>query len=622
MTDTITIPLSKLTPWTGNVRRTGAADGIADLAASIAAHGLLQSLVVRKGKRGKYEIVAGQRRYLALCALAKDCAIDTDYAVPCMLADNASDATELSLAENVIRAPMHPADQFEAYRTLIDDGATVADIAARFGLSELAVSQRLKLGRLSPTILEAYRQGEIGLDHAQAFTVTDDHEAQDRVLSQLSPWNREPCTIRRALIADEIPTSDKRVRFIGTEAYLSAGGAIRQDLFSDEDEGYLLDSALLDRLVSEKLATIAAPLSAEGWRWVETAADVDYQALSRFARRYPDRTELSDDDQSELDRLSEEYDALVDSDDESDAEQLAAIEQRIDELNAKTETWPSETLTIAGAIVTLNHNGSPRIERGLVRKEDLPKANHPGEAPDSSEEDSASTDTALSPRLIEDLTAEKSAVIAAELMGQPDIALAAVVHALALDHLYPGHSNDSCLRLRLSPPGLRAAIAKPDMSKALAAIDTERDRIGDWLPGNPDDLWVWCLERSRDELLGLLSFLAASGVDAVQRKADRPDASRLIHGNHLAQALKLDMTAWYVPTAEGYFGRVRRAQILAAIDEAKGAHAPALEKLKKSDLATRAEALIANTGWLPAPIRIAPSTGADGDAGITAEAAE
>ena len=72
MTDTITIPLSKLTPWTGNVRKTGITDGISELAASIAAHGLLQSLVVRKGKRGKYEIVAGQRRYLALCALAKD----------------------------------------------------------------------------------------------------------------------------------------------------------------------------------------------------------------------------------------------------------------------------------------------------------------------------------------------------------------------------------------------------------------------------------------------------------------------------------------------------------------------------------------------------------------------
>ena len=573
MTDTITIPLSRLTPWTGNVRKTGVKDGISELAASIAAHGLLQSLVVRKGKRGKYEIVAGQRRYLALSALAKGHTIDTDYPVPCMLVDDTSAATELSLAENVIRAPMHPADQFEAFRTLIDDGATAAEIAARFGLSELAVTQRMKLGRLSPSILEAYREGEIGLDAAQAFTVTDDHEAQDRVFSQLSSWNRQPHIIRRALTVDEIPTSDKCVRFVGTDAYLAAGGAIRQDLFSDEDTGYLLDAALLDRLVTAKLSTIAAQVSIEGWRWVETAADADYQALSRFARRYPDRTELSDNDQSECDRLSEEYDTLADSEDESDSEQLARIEQRIDALTAKIEAWPSETLSIAGAIVTIDHSGSVRIERGLVRKEDIRKAGPSGELPASSEDDDVSTDTALSPRLIEDLTAEKSAAIAAELIGQPDIALAAVVHALALDRLYSGHGHDSCLRLRLSPPGLGAAIAKPDVSKALAALAQEQDRLGDQLPGNPADLWNWCLERSRDELLSLLAFMAATAVDVVQRKTDRPNASRLIHGNHFAQALQLDMTAWYTPTADGYFDRIRRAQILTAIDEAKGEHA-------------------------------------------------
>ena len=346
------------------------------------------------------------------------------------------------------------------------------------------------------------------------------------------------------------------------------------------------------------------------------------QALSRFARRHPDRTELSDDDQSELDRLSEEYDALVDSDEDAVAEQLAQIEQRIDALTAKTETWPSETLVIAGAIVTIDHSGNVRIERGLVRKEDVRKADPSGELPASSEDDDVSTDTALSPRLIEDLTAEKSAAIAAELIGQPDIALAAVVHALALDRLYSGHGHDSCLRLRLSPPGLGAAIAKPDVSKALAALAQEQDRLGDQLPGNPADLWNWCLERSRDELLNLLSFLAASAVDAVQRKTDRPGASRRIHGNQLAKALQFDMTAWYAPTADGYFGRVRRAQILAAIDEAKGEHAPALEKLKKSDLASRAESLIANTGWLPVPLRITSVSGDDTDAEMTAEAAE
>ena len=82
MTETMTIPLNKLTLWDGNVRRTGVTDGIPELAASISAHGLLQSLVVRKGKRGKFEIVAGQRRFLALQSLLKERTIANDFAVP------------------------------------------------------------------------------------------------------------------------------------------------------------------------------------------------------------------------------------------------------------------------------------------------------------------------------------------------------------------------------------------------------------------------------------------------------------------------------------------------------------------------------------------------------------
>ncbi|MBI4031645.1 MAG: ParB N-terminal domain-containing protein [Proteobacteria bacterium] len=90
MTATIPIPLNKLAVWDGNVRKTGASEGLEDLAASIAAHGLLQSLVVKeapaRGKaKGKYQIVAGQRRFMALSQLAKRGAIEADHPVPCQV---------------------------------------------------------------------------------------------------------------------------------------------------------------------------------------------------------------------------------------------------------------------------------------------------------------------------------------------------------------------------------------------------------------------------------------------------------------------------------------------------------------------------------------------------------
>ena len=75
MTDTTSIPLNKLAAWDGNVRKTAGADtALAELAASIAAHGLLQSLVVRKGKKGKFAVVAGGRRLAAsaTCRIRQD----------------------------------------------------------------------------------------------------------------------------------------------------------------------------------------------------------------------------------------------------------------------------------------------------------------------------------------------------------------------------------------------------------------------------------------------------------------------------------------------------------------------------------------------------------------------
>src|SRR5580698_8061569 len=103
---TTTISLNKLIAWDGNVRKTNPDKGISELAASIAAHGLLQSLVVRKDKRGKYAVVAGRRRLLALQALADAGTAKKDMPIPCTVISDGTDAAEISLAENVQREAM------------------------------------------------------------------------------------------------------------------------------------------------------------------------------------------------------------------------------------------------------------------------------------------------------------------------------------------------------------------------------------------------------------------------------------------------------------------------------------------------------------------------------------
>lgn len=153
--DIITIALDKLDRDPKNVRKTYRKEGIEELASNIRADGfrLLQNIVVRKGdKRGRFFVIAGERRRLALTLLAEAGEIPRDFAVDAKLRDEA-DATGISLAENIMREDMHPVDQYEAFKVLADKGVSVVDIAARFATTETIVKRRLALARVAPALL-------------------------------------------------------------------------------------------------------------------------------------------------------------------------------------------------------------------------------------------------------------------------------------------------------------------------------------------------------------------------------------------------------------------------------------------------------------------------------------
>jgi ParB family transcriptional regulator, chromosome partitioning protein len=588
-----TIPLNKLTLWEGNVRKTNANEGIEELKASIAAVGVLQSLVVRKANRGKYAIVAGQRRYRALTALAKGGDIESDTPIPCHILAASADPTEISLTENAVRLQMHPADQFEAFRDLIDAGSAPADIAARFGISEAVVKQRLRLARVSPTILSAYREGTLTLDQVQAFSVSDDHAAQDRVLEELPDWNDEPDAIRSALTEGEITATDKRVRFVTLEAYEAAGGAIRRDLFAEDDDGiFVLDAQLLSRLAMDKLRTEAETIRAEGWKWVEPALEFGYEVRGEFRRLHAERLPLSDEAAAEHKALAAEYESLFDNlsePDEETSERLNTIEARIGELEDTPCAFTPDVIAIAGAVVTVGSNGTLDVVRGLVKSEDEPEGGETSESRKERPEFSAV--------LIESLTEAKSAAIGASLAKNPDIALAAVVYTLASGILIMGPSR-SCLRLSAGVTYYKAE------SQGATTLQDLRDEWSERLPGDEDALWEWCLAQDRETLLQLLAYCAGATVNAIDAKQHGPQTARLGFADTLARSMNLDMKAWFTPTAENYFGRVGRDSVLAALSEAKGIPAKrSLQKLKKSDLAQLAEREIAGTGWLPKPIR-------------------
>jgi hypothetical protein len=102
----VDIPLNKLTLWDDNVRTNGAEDGLDELIASITSVGLLHSLVVQKATRGQYSVIAGKRRFLALSQMANAGNVKRTMPVPCRVAAQGADLTEISLAENVVRESM------------------------------------------------------------------------------------------------------------------------------------------------------------------------------------------------------------------------------------------------------------------------------------------------------------------------------------------------------------------------------------------------------------------------------------------------------------------------------------------------------------------------------------
>ncbi len=601
MTET-NITLSKLAVWNGNARKTNASEGLGELIASIAAHGLLQPLVVKKAKRGMFDIVAGQRRYLALMELAKQGTINGDYAVPCRLVEGETDLTEISLAENIIRVGMHPADQFVAFRELADKGMNASDIASRFGVTETLVMKRMKLGRVSPKLLDLYRQGELSLNHIEAFTVSDDWELQEHVWHDMNPYNRYPSSIRLALTEGEIAVGDRRVKLVTLEAYEAAGGQVRRDLFDAHNQGYVQDTALLESLVREKLEAAAAEVRVEGWKWVEIIPDFDYDQRVTFAQRRAQSAPLSQDEQAELDALQKEYDALGDEYDGEDVEVEQKLEALLDRINAIENgclSFSEETLAIAGAIISIGHEGLT-IDRGLVRAEDLPDGEKLSRR--GSKKQKASGMVTLPAKVIEDLSAYKTAAIRAELMDQPDIALAAVVHAFVTRMVSP-YGDRSCLEVVGNAKSLSKSV--PETNKAMEAIAAAGQRWGDVLPGDGAALWDWCLDQSRSVLLDLLAYAVANTVNAVQGKVESHYGNGRVHAERLATALGMDMTKWFTPTAENYFNRASKPLIIKAVCEAKKRPSSAKwEKMKKAELAAMAEREVASTGWLPEQLRV------------------
>ncbi len=608
--DIVFVPLSRLRKSPKNVRKVPhtTAD-IKAFAASIAALGMLQYPVVEPelGPRGKptgnYLVNAGEGRRLAQLLRVKRKEIKPDEPIRCIL-DTEHSATEISLAENAIRSDMHPADQYEAFAKLhSEEGKSAEDIAARFGVTAAVVRQRLKLGAVSPKLRALYRKGEMNLDQLSAFAITDDHERQERVWAELPPFQRRRESILNALSEGQVRSDDRRAVFVGAKAYQQAGGTIVRDLFDAEGGGFLADAELLNRLACEKLQRHADEVAAEGWRWVVAEPEFDHEAGAAMRRVFAKPVPLSKAERKRLHKLQVRYDALCEKHQHDDempakaAEQLGRIEAAIEGL--RREEYKARDIALAGAFVTLSGDGSVRIERGFVRREDEPESKaKPADQKNHSGKDADGL-APLSEKLVAELTAYRTSALRNELAQHPATALIALVHSLVLATFYKA-SEGSCLEI--VPKSAWLSGHAPGIDESSAEQQTA-ERHGAWakrLPREPEALWTFIHGLSDGERLGLLAHCVSLTVNAIcapRQCADESEANAAI----LAREVGLDMTVYWQPTATSYFGRVSKERIVQAVREAVSEQAAEnVARMKKQAMAEAAEVALAGKGWLPA----------------------
>lgn len=600
---------------------------VKELAALIRNHGLLQNLVgyrqlVDGLATGIIEIVAGGRRLAAIGQLIESGDLPHDFSIPLLIVTE-DEAIELSLAENLGRADMHPADLYVAMQAMIDHGRAIEDVALRFELEVATVKRYLKLANVAPRLIDLYRDGVLNFEHMMALALVDDHAAQEQAWDSLPAHSRQPYDLRRLLTAQKINAQTDRVaRFVGVRSFEAAGGVVERDLFSRDNTGYISDAALLDKLALDKLAKQAKQLRKDGVAWVEILPRADHADLSAFGRVRRTTGELNDADrqadadlQTQIAALDERIDDACDADNEAlaetlDAERDALCAQRDAVLARRMSVPHADDAALAGAVLYLDHDGKPVVLRDMIRPADVASRASASKGVIDAPAVSKRAKRDHSDRLTLELTSQRTLALQAEMMDQPDMALVYLTYTLMRSVLLPhhGYGTVSLSKISLS----FATLADNSTASAAGVAFTQRReqllaRLPDLSLNRQDGLhgqdgWLaWLQAQPQPVVLELLAFCVAASLDAtLEREQDSPDFVVL------GKALKLDMSKWWRATAPAYFDHVARDTMVKVVTEALSATAAVpLEKLPKKAAAETAERALADAKWLPALLRTA-----------------
>ncbi|EGC5602230.1 ParB/RepB/Spo0J family partition protein [Salmonella enterica] len=566
---------------------------------SIFAVGLIHNIVVVECADGRLEVVCGGGRTKSIGLLVEEGKIDPDHEwISCKVVPREL-ARAISLTENGRHKKMHPAEQIAGFRSLAEEGKTPAQIGDLLGYGMKHVQRMLKLAGLAPVILQALAEDKITTEHCQALALEDNPERQVQVYDAAcrEGWNNKPeVRVIRNLITDsQVPTlNNSKYVFVGERAF--SCDEIRDDLFSDEQGGFV-DKLALDTALLEKLQIVAECLKeAEGWAWAFGRMDsLSYHGEDATVYRIQDEPDevYTDQERQRMDELQDLYDENQTASDETDAMEA---EMKSIECAAQIRAWTPEMRAQSGVVVSWR-NGNVCVQRGVILREQPETEDLPAQVP-LRERQPEPVDE-ISVPLLTKMSSERTLAVQAALMQQPEKSVALLAWTLCLNVFGSGAYNKpaqvslTCKHYSLTndaPSGKEGA--------AFQALMQEGQRLETLLPQDWKQDFTTFFTLNITDLTSLLSFCTACSLDGVQtREMGHTSRSPL---DVLEVSLGFHLRDWWQPTKANFFDHLKKPQIIGALNAAgqTGAARDA-DKMKKGDAAELAEIKMANNRWVP-----------------------
>ena len=658
------VKLAKLVLSPINVRQAGE-DFIEQLAADIAARGLIQNLIVTPAKkpRGTFAVIAGSRRFRALELLAQRGEVDAAvYDVPVLVLSGTDAAlSETSLAENFQKLAMNPADECRAFQHFLGTGGDIDGVAKRFGITRRFVEGRLRLADLAEPIFTALAERRISLDLAKAYASTSSQERQLMVWQAYGHSSYQSADSIRRIIANEtMKSSEPIARFVGEDAYVAAGGKVESDLFSDDGDRWI-DPGIAQTLAAAKLEAEAQRVGEEhGLAWVRPVAGTSTWEAARDLHRVQLPTlPLTLEEAERLDviadRLEEIEEGMQGIEGDEDEATYAALEEEHETLSderqalhERPQILPDELKQKVGTFLLLNRDGTTALDTTYYSEtpirvtavetvatdgdddaetdgngddgERRPAATfHIEEGPASPARGGASAPVApeaeapggkaLSQVLYDQLAVQRRDVLAASILANPALALDYMLFAMIDGRVNMGSHSGTTIRAGnpqdpMLAKNVPATRARDYLAEAYDGLDAS------WCEGRDASssgaATIARFEAFRalgDEAkTAWLAWIVAASFEAKDGYTSRQNALQ----NRLATILDIDVATWWRPTAENFFDRVPKGALLSLLDEVGG---PALSgrhaSQKKGEIAASCEKLFAGEAIVEAEVKAA-----------------